>query len=750
LSKENTHILPQIFHIFILKNATILLYNVYIHSERKTVLMKKAIKMIVVFALAISMVCSNATAFEFTNSTIKDIDRHWAEDSIQTLKSLGVMNGYDGYSNPDAIVTRGEFAALLTRAFAITSATETISFSDIDSSHIFYVSINAAHSAGIIDGFPDKTFRPENMVTREEIVLMLSRLTPTKDNYDAPEFTDIDSEYKYTKALAKIVADGIVGGYPDGSFRPYEQTTRAEAASMIVGAMKKYLKASTEKKDVETAEKYLEALFSNTHTNVCGSALNDAQYIKYTHDKAESYGYTVKNSINNISFDSYEQYGPFSEFIVSYSVTSSVNDAKKKYNGKSEMKLICRDGVSAVYEHNRYIVKDEPVNLTWEVYSEPPTYATPGVNVVSPTCFRVEDTEDKKATVTDTITPENGQTLYFNSSLTEEYVAYAKKNKYEIWAMYKTDFKPETASLLLNSRNARKQSADYLLKHMLTHSLDGINFDFENMSYDESGAYSNHVKEITLMAHTIGATTSVDVNKFEPTSLMWSMCYDRDRLAKTVDYVALMAYDQFYSGSSVAGPVAGLGWTENTITQTLEEVPAEKLLLGIPYYVRCWKLKDGKVVSSEAISMSKALSYISDNDAEGVYDSKYGLTKYMWRDKKELEKEKAAEKAKAEEEAKAKAENDATASSDASEKTDSSSNSDASVEETKKDDTKKLTEAKNKSKTTKTEYVLWLENANSIKSRIKLAKKYSLAGVASWRRGFETADVWKVIQDELN
>lgn len=642
----------------------------------------KKIACVLIFILSVSFISyTNVSAFDFVTLTTKDTDEHWAEEASETLKALGVMNGYEGYTNPDDIVTRGEFAALVTRAFGMKSSSGTVTFADVDKNNIFFENINAASEAGIIDGFPDNTFRAGNMVTREEIVLILSRLTPSEPNVQRADFIDIGDDYAYINQLSKIVADEIVSGYPDGSFRPYSKTTRAEAASMILAAMKKYMPSANESTALTTAKSYIESHFANTHSHASGSALSDSEYIKYTYQKAASMGYSVKNTVSSVSFETFSQYGPFTVITAKYTVQRSINGSIKEYNGKSELKLITAKGVTSVFDHKSRIVKAGPINLTWEVYATPVQYETPGVNVVSPTCFRVSN-EQRSGSISDAIYTESGESLYFNSTLTDSYVNYARSKNYEIWAMYKTNFDTATASAFLNSSSARKQSADYLLGYMLKYSLDGINFDFENMYANDKGAYTNHVKEITLMAHTLGATVSVDITKYEPTSLNWSMCYDRDKLGSIADYVALMAYDQYYAGGKTAGPVSGLGWTEDCIKLTLNEVENEKLLLGMPYYIRCWKVKNGKAVSSEAISMTTALQYISENSASAAYDSKHQLTKYSW-------------------------------------------NKDGA------------------------DYVLWMENADSIRARVKLANGYQLAGVASWRRGFETADVWMAIKEEL-
>ena len=260
---------------------------------------------------------------------------------------------------------------------------------------------------------------------------------------------------------------------------------------------------------------------------------------------------------------------------------------------------------------------------------------------------------------------------------------YAKQKNYEIWAMYKTSFSTDVAKIILNSPSVREAASDKLEEYILKYNLDGINFDYENMYRADKGAYTNHVKEIALMAHTLGASVSVDVTKYEPTSYTWSMCYDRDALAKYADYIAVMAYDQYYAGSPVAGPVAGLDWTESVIKLTMKEVPADKLILGMPYYIRYWEFKNGKKTSTKAISMNEAVKYVNENQATAEYDNNFKLTRYSW----------------------------------------------------KKDDG--------------TDCMLWMENAESIAERAKLANSYSLAGVASWRRGFETQDVWKALYDGL-
>lgn len=638
--------------------------------------MKKLLCILICIFILSAIPMHNTYAFEFKQNTPRDIDEHWAENSIEMLKDLGIMNGYLGYTNPGSNITRGEFTALITRAFSLEAGTNSKEFTDIPKSHMFYDAIQGASNAGIADGFADGSFRPNNYITREEIMLMVSRLTSGYAS-NLARFTDISSNYTYISQLSKICEDGIIGGYPDGSFKPYNKTTRAEGAQIIVNAMKKYLPVANIDNVYQFAIWYVPIHYSDTDRaliNTLGTAHDDMLYIKNTYAEAKNMGYTVTNSASDVTVISFKQTGPFTEILTEYNLTTTINGLTKTQKAQSKLCTITKNGIHSVFRHETRIIEPNFINLTWEVFSGAPAYSTSGVNIVSPTCFRIETVAEDASHKLNF----DGSTLYFNSSLTKEYLNYAKANGYKVWAMYKTDFKTDTASLFLNNNSARKQASSLLLREILKNNLDGINFDFENMYPRDKGAYTNHVKEISLMAHTLGAVVSVDITKYEKTSSNWSMCFDRNSLSKYADYIMLMAYDQYYSGSKIPGPVAGHGWTENCVNLTLNEVPSDKLVLGMPFYIRVWEVKNNKTVSSKAVSMTEAKRLIEEYSAKAQYDSKFELIKYTW---KEGTKEK----------------------------------------------------------------VMWLEDANSIAKRVELARKYSLAGVASWRRGFETMDVWNSI-----
>ena len=84
-----------------------------------------------------------------------------------------------------------------------------------------------------------------------------------------------------------------------------------------------------------------------------------------------------------------------------------------------------------------------------------------------------------------------------------------------------------------------------------------------------------------------------------------------------------MGYDEHYGGSQEAGSVASLGYVENGIIKTLEDVPANKIINAVPFYTRIWRTADGKV-SSEAVSMKVAKEFIANHNIDMQWNAEAG------------------------------------------------------------------------------------------------------------------------------
>jgi spore germination protein YaaH len=157
---------------------------------------------------------------------------------------------------------------------------------------------------------------------------------------------------------------------------------------------------------------------------------------------------------------------------------------------------------------------------------------------------------------------------------------------------------------LLQDNHGRKEAVREMAMLCEKYGLDGLNLDFENIAADDKGRLVDFVGEIAAVLHAKEKTVSMDIT-MPSASGNWSKCYDRAALAKRVDYMMLMAYDEHGRLSKSSGSVASLPWTEKGLRMTLREVPSHKLLLGMPLYMRLWEEKDG-VVTAKTLSMLQA------------------------------------------------------------------------------------------------------------------------------------------------
>jgi hypothetical protein len=160
---------------------------------------------------------------------------HYASEAITYLKNNGIVSGYpDGSYQPNNPVSRAEFAKMAVEAAGLTLIDPaTPSFNDVPKSHWAYKYIETAKANGIIEGYPDGSFRPNNNITRAEIAAVIVRAAGLSIDTSGTAFTDVpDTHWAYDEIMT-AKNNGIVSGYPDGTFRPDNSATRAEAAQMV-------------------------------------------------------------------------------------------------------------------------------------------------------------------------------------------------------------------------------------------------------------------------------------------------------------------------------------------------------------------------------------------------------------------------------------------------------------------------------------------------------------------------------------
>lgn len=170
--------------------------------------------------------------------TLTDIAGHWAEADIVRLVNLGAVGGYpDGTFRPNDKITRAEFVNILVKALKLEARTGK-SFADTKG-HWAEGAISTAAAWGIVDGYDVDHFGPNDPVTREQLVAMVVRALKLASLSGQLAFSDAKAISAWAKdAVTTAVAAGIIGGYPDGTFRPTATATRAEAATILAKALR--------------------------------------------------------------------------------------------------------------------------------------------------------------------------------------------------------------------------------------------------------------------------------------------------------------------------------------------------------------------------------------------------------------------------------------------------------------------------------------------------------------------------------
>lgn len=141
--------------------------------------------------------------------------------------------GYpDGTVRPESPITRAEVVEVLQRIYP--HSLETVSkFSDVPNNEWYSASIGILTAAGKLKGYPDGSFRPTRAITRAEFISLVSRFaTPTDTSSAGASFSDIAGNWA-EESIRAAAAAGWIFGYPDGTFRPNQSITRAEAMTVL-------------------------------------------------------------------------------------------------------------------------------------------------------------------------------------------------------------------------------------------------------------------------------------------------------------------------------------------------------------------------------------------------------------------------------------------------------------------------------------------------------------------------------------
>ncbi|MDR6716984.1 glycoside hydrolase family 3 N-terminal domain-containing protein [Paenibacillus sp. 2003] len=184
----------------------------------------------------------------------------WAEDGITYMAKRGTVAGYgNGIFKPEALVTRAQAVTFMVRELypdQLQRAVEGTTYSDVPTTHPFHREIMIAAKNGLASGFPNGTFRPDAPLSRAETAAFLTRAYSLAEGKNPAEWTDTDRHWAAAPILI-MSSNGLVGGYSDATFRPNQAVTRAEYAVFMARVIRFEREAAIRTQDWDKLISYM-------------------------------------------------------------------------------------------------------------------------------------------------------------------------------------------------------------------------------------------------------------------------------------------------------------------------------------------------------------------------------------------------------------------------------------------------------------------------------------------------------------
>jgi spore germination protein YaaH len=204
-----------------------------------------------------------------------------------------------------------------------------------------------------------------------------------------------------------------------------------------------------------------------------------------------------------------------------------------------------------------------------------------------------------------------------------DYIDWAHEQDMAVWALVSNSFNPDWTREMISDPVLVDRFISQMAIYSILYEFDGINVDFENVYLADSSLLNDFIEKLSLVTNEMNLPLSMDVTVPEGSD-QWSKVYDRVSLGQSLDYLMVMAYDEYWASSSVSGPVASIPWTIEGLEATLQLVDADKVVLGIPGYMRLWK-DYSKSNESSVLSMKNRDQYLADNEYKVVYLEDMGI-----------------------------------------------------------------------------------------------------------------------------
>ena len=182
---------------------------------------------------------------QYDNQKFRDVVGHWAEKEIKYLAEKGWISGYlDGTYKPNKSLTRAEAAKIISDFLELTPTNESVSFKDVNQKYWASDEIKLVAQHHIMNGVGGGQFAPNAIVTRAQMAQIIynAGLYSQANSGQTNSFSDVGQKYWAYQAIETMKQQGIITGYPNGLFGPNDSTSRAQIAAIIYRINEKGLK----------------------------------------------------------------------------------------------------------------------------------------------------------------------------------------------------------------------------------------------------------------------------------------------------------------------------------------------------------------------------------------------------------------------------------------------------------------------------------------------------------------------------
>jgi len=186
-----------------------------------------------------SILSNESLMFKITCLFLDQNDFAWAMPAIEEMVKSGIIKGYpDKTFKGNESITRAEFTKMVVMAFSGNDTEATSDFYDVKVEDWYYSYVSTAKKLGIINGYDGNVFKPNEKITRQDMAVIIKNAKFKDANASAIKFTDVAEISDYALgAVSSLSGKGVINGMGDGSFAPKSFATRAQAAQMIYNAM---------------------------------------------------------------------------------------------------------------------------------------------------------------------------------------------------------------------------------------------------------------------------------------------------------------------------------------------------------------------------------------------------------------------------------------------------------------------------------------------------------------------------------